>query len=559
MIAHWTVGSLTKVFHDDEPGSGAEAAIHLVAARNEKEDAQICLRSSCPVGKVSVECLALSGPGGACIPADCIQASFVGYVPVHENTRDTEACQTIRRAPAFFPDPFIEWPETSMNADQTQPIWVTVAVPEDAPAGQYRGAITVYADDQRIEVPLQVEVWPFAIPLKPSAWHTEWFFPVYLEQWYNIERFSTEWWEWMERVARDMGQHRQNVILTPLRDLVRITSADNGWSYDYANLDRWIEIFDRYGVAERIEGGHLGGRSGDWESQFQFSGLTVYDTEGVATETGPAPVDDPARQALLADFLTNLKKHLIGKGWYSRFILHQADEPIPANEESYRTMSAFVRHVLPDVSRIDAMMSDALEGCVEIRVPQLQELKEGLPYPGEELWSYTCLAPRGPYPNRFLDFASLKTRIIHWLNWRYGATGYLHWGYAAWGPWKGLRGRVDPWNSVTGGSEKLPLGRLPLPPGDTHVVYPGQQGICSSIRWEIVRKGMEDLEYLLLVEEGIRRVGKDSEAGTRAVQLLAHIRDGLLKNHSEYTRSEEALLDARRQMAETIVALDVSG
>ena len=283
--------------------------------------------------------------------------------------------------------------------------------------------------------------------------------------------------------------------------------------------------------------------------------MTVHDAHGVPTQLDSAPVDDPDRRALLSHFLKSLRDHLVRKGWWSRFILHQADEPIPPNEESYRVMSAFVRETLPDVPRIDAVMSEGLEGCIEIRVPQIQELREGMPLPEEELWSYTCLAPQGPYPNRFLDYASLKTRIIHWLNWRYNATGYLHWGYGAWRPWGGMKGRVDPWNSTTGSSEWLPLGKLRLPPGDTHVAYPGQEGICDSIRWEMVRKGMEDHEYLLLVEKGIQRAGAGSREGAAATALLDRIRCDMLKSHSEYTRSDAELLDAREKLAEAIIAL----
>jgi hypothetical protein len=218
-----------------------------------------------------------------------------------------------------------------------------------------------------------------------------------------------------------------------------------------------------------------------------------------------------------------------------------------------------VREVLPDVPRIDAVMADGLVGCIEIRVPQIQELHDGLAHEGEQLWSYTCLAPQGPYPNRFLDFSSLKTRIIPWLNWRYGATGYLHWGYAHWSAWAGSQGAVDPWSNATGGSERLPLARLGLPPGDPHVVYPGQAKVCNSIRWEMVRKGIEDHEYLVLVEAGIQRVGEDHPAAAQARALLAEIREQLLASHSTYTRSDQALLDARRRLAEAIVALQSAG
>ncbi len=121
------------------------------------------------------------------------------------------------------------------------------------------------------------------------------------------------------------------------------------------------------------------------------------------------------------------------------------------------------------------------------RPPSTTELRTARPWalPGEELWCYTCLAPQGPYPNRFLDFSSLKTRIIHWLNWRYGSIGYLHWGYAAWHPWGGLKGRVDPWNSATGGSEKLPWGGWACRPATPTWPTPGRRAsaLRSVGRW----------------------------------------------------------------------------
>lgn len=557
MITCWVDDSLRKVFQDDEPRPDAGRAISLAAARNEREDVQICLRSDSPYREVRVQVSELVGPDGVSIPAAAATADFVGYVPLFENTADNgEGRHIIRQAPGFFPDPFLEWPVVSLQPNRTQPIWITVSVPENAAAGTYRGTVTISADGEDIAVPLALEVWPFTLPRKTSMWNTNWFTTSCLEEWYGLERFSEEWWTWVDRVARNMGEHRHNTILTPLFSLIRITRQDGGFSFEYANLDRWIETFDRHGVAERIEGSHLGGRGGDWESAFVFASVTVYGEDGNAERLPQAPVDDPERRALLREFLTALKAHLVERGWWERFILHQADEPVPANEASYRQMADFVREVLADVPRIDAVMAEGLVGCIEIRVPQIQELRDGVHVEGEELWSYTCLAPQGPYPNRFLDFSSLKTRIIPWLNWRYGATGYLHWGYAHWSAWGGSKGAVDPWSNATGGSERLPVGRLPLPPGDPHVVYPGQERICNSIRWEMVRKGTEDYEYLRLVEQGIARLGEGHPVAARARALLQEIAAELLASHSEYTRSDAALQDARRRLAAMIIELE---
>lgn len=559
MLIHWVEDSLKKVFQDDGPSAEATYRVRLAAARNEREDVQICLRSSQGVAEVRVELSALHGPGGASIPAECLTADFVGYVPVFENTRDNgQGEHIIRRAPAFFPDPFLEWPTALLQPNRTQPIWITVAVPADAAPGEYTGNLTIKADAQTVTVPLALEVWPFSVPQKTSMWNTNWFSTQCLEEWYRVERFSEEWWQWVEKVARNMGEHRHNTILTPLFALIRTRRHGGEYAFDYRNLDRWIETFDRYGVAECIEGGHLGGRSGGWESDFVFGGLTVEHEDGSSERLPSAPVDDPERRALLREFLTSLKVHLQERGWWERFIIHQADEPTPSNEASYRVMADFVRGVLPDVRRVDAVMAEGLVGCIEIRVPQIQEVHDGPRPEGEELWTYTCLAPQGPYPNRFLDFSSLKTRIIPWLNWRYGATGYLHWGYAHWSAWGGSKGPVDPWSNATGGSERLPLDRLPLPPGDPHVVYPGQEKICNSIRWEMARKGTEDYEYFMLVEQGLARLGEAHPAAAKAKALLDEIREQLLPTHASYTRSDAALQEARRRMAEAIIEMGVA-
>ncbi len=559
MLTWWVEHNLQNVFRNDGPSASATAAVSLAAARNECEDAQICLRSSRAVAQLRVELADLAGPAGAVLPAGRLTADFVGYVPVHENTADNGGgTQILRPAPDFFPDPFVEWPQIRLDPDLTQPIWLTIRVPADAAPGSYQGQVVVRADDDSFTVPVSLEVYPFALPQRNTMWHTNWFFISQIEDWYRLERFAEDWWGWVERVAANMGEHRQNTILTPLFDLIRTTRAGTGYTFDYAMFDRWVETFDRYGVADRIEGGHLGGRASDWTSEFVFCGLTVHGANGQAEKLPSAPIGDADRRALLTAFLRSLAEHLQAKGWSERFILHQADEPIPENLTSYQQLAAFVREAWPQVRRIDAIMSnEGLLDSVEIQVPQIQHLGHCQPPADGELWSYVCLAPQGPYPNRFLDFALLKTRLIPWVNWRYGAVGYLHWGYSAWHAWGGCQGPVDPWNSATGASDRLPTGRLRLPPGDPHIVYPGQEKLCNSIRWEAERKGHEDYEYLVLLSQRIA-AAPGTPAAEAANALLARIRDELLATNATYTRDADAILAARRELAAAILAFDVA-
>jgi hypothetical protein len=131
-----------------------------------------------------------------------------------------------------------------------------------------------------------------------------------------------------------------------------------------------------------------------------------------------------------------------------------------------------VKEWLPEVPRIDAVMSGGLEGYVDIRVPQIHETGPEVPrHPGEQMWSYVCLSPQGNYPNRFLDYPSIRNRIIFWLSWSLGLKGFLHWGYNYWSKWQQV------WVDVPISPGSTPPGYhvadRTAPAGDPFLVYPG--------------------------------------------------------------------------------------
>jgi hypothetical protein len=110
---------------------------------------------------------------------------------------------------------------------------------------------------------------------------------------------------------------------------------------------------------------------------------------------------------------------------------------------------------------------------------------------GDEIWFYTCLNPKGEYANRFIELPLIKTRILHWINYRYNIPGYLHWGFNFW------RGG-DPFDETT--AIQLESGTI-LPGGDAWICYPGDGKILSSIRLEAMRDGIVDYELLCMLGE----------------------------------------------------------
>ena len=111
----------------------ASPAASLSAARNDHEAVQIVVRPQQALKQLTAAAGALSGPGGATIPAENMQVLRVYYHRVRTPDRRDERA-------GRWPDalPPLNKP-IDLPAGKNQPLWVLVHVPKDAPAGRLRG------------------------------------------------------------------------------------------------------------------------------------------------------------------------------------------------------------------------------------------------------------------------------------------------------------------------------------------------------------------------------------------------------------------------------------
>ncbi len=178
------------------------------------------------------------------------------------------------------------------------------------------------------------------------------------------------------------------------------------------------------------------------------------------------------------------------------YLQHICDEPEPGNEKSYPELATFIKSLAPGIKVIEAVHSHGVNNTVDVWVPQLDFFQSDYPFykerltAGDEVWFYTCLAPQGDYANRFIELPLIKTRILHWINFRYGATGYLHWGWNFWSD--------DPYKETSG---IIPEAGNIMPGGDAFITYPQKGEILSSIRLEAMRDGIVDYELLSMLNE----------------------------------------------------------
>jgi hypothetical protein len=534
-VSAWPVDALVRVFPGDSPPAAPPAAPDLVAARNQHVALQVALRAQTRLEGVTAECRPLEGPRGA-LAAD-VRSQAVGLVVVGSHTDDVPAEELVGEAPGWYPDPLLDLPVT-LEPGRTRAVWVTIHVPKDAPAGLCRSAIIVrHGGRELARVPFTLRVVAAEVPAERTLRVTNWFRvdDRHAKQFWDAPQFSDAWWTVVGNLARVMAEYRQSVVLTPTLDLVELLPGEEP-RFGFGRFDRWVETFRRAGAIGFIEGEHLVGRAGGYDEPLV---VPVLLREGEEVRKVELPIDDPRVQPFLDAFLPALNRHLETKGWRAIYLQHVLDEPHGDEPDAYARVAALVRKHLPGVPTIDAIdahdVPEALREASDVWVPQLGRFDDQLALlaerqrAGHEVWFYTCLFPRGRYMNRLMDFPLLKTQLLHWLNFRYSLTGFLHWGWNFWGP--------EPLKNT---QPVINLNQTLLPSGDAFIVYPDRArlSVFPSVRLEARRAGIEDYEMLVALARRDRAVA-DALAREAVASFTDYVRDP-----SAFRRVEARLIEA---------------
>ncbi len=492
LVSFAYVDPLTKIFPETAYFGNQQAIAD--EARGEVASFQFAVRAALPIDDLTVAVTSLTDGTNQ---LDQIKTGFVEFVKVGRfapaPARDRLASQS-----GYFPDPIVEKPFVNLPPNQTQPIWISVNIPKDASPGKYLGQVIIKGklDGKSFSASksIQVQVYQPVID-KTSLWVTNWYTLDRLSMLNDgnpVEQFSDRYWELTEILAKKMAEYRQNVaLISPLR-LAQFSKTGDQWQFDFTHFNKMVRLFIDAGVIGRIEGGHIGGRLGNWDSDF---GIFI----PIVTDTGYTlqnkPLNDPGVKEFYQQFFQALFDDLHQHNWADIYMQHIADEPTDTNFQSYIDIATSVKSIIPDIKIIEACHTHNLQNVVDVWVPQLNFLDEGYDFykerqeQGDEVWFYTCLAPQGNYANRFIELPLIKTRILHWINFRYHIPGYLHWGLDFW--------RSDPFGETTGIITES--GNI-LPGGDAWIVYPAKNKLNSSIRLEAMRDGIEDYELLKMLE-----------------------------------------------------------
>jgi hypothetical protein len=471
-------------------------------------------------------------------------AGWVGYVRAGRSYNPPSK-DIIRSVSDYFPDPILTDSLFSIEASEIQPLWISVPIGLTSTPGLYKGTVEITGEinqnNQTWSKDFYIRVYPVTLsksPLFITNWssHFNASSLSMLNKGEEVETYSPLYWDLVKLTAEMMASHRQNVQrIFPVRSTL-YTYSNGKYSFDFSRFDKEIEIFSKAGALEKIEGGHLAWRSGAWDDPF-FVEVPLPDkgSSGKGAEDiklVKLPLEDERTKNFLDQFLPALKGHLEQIGWLDRYMQHIGDEPTAKNAPSYRAISDYVRRYLPGVKILDAVLtSRELAGTIDIWVPVLDVLHrdhkfyEELQKNGKEVWFYTCVGPRGNYANRFIELPLIQTRYLHWINYKYNLTGYLHWGLNFWE-------QNQLYKDASRNKGKLPAG-------DNCIIYPGNRKLYSSIRFEAMRDGIDDYQLLKMIE---KKNPKKSHEYVNAI----------IQNFNEYDGSITFFRSIRKEMLDLL-------
>jgi len=532
----WAAKPLIRIYKDTLPSDDAVGqSLEISCARNEAEGCMFGVRGSASIHNLRLEAADLVSERGI-VPKSSLKLGFVGCVPVPRNTSDTPLEELERLAPFDAPDPILDLERVDLEVDETQPCHFLVHVPNEAEPGDYHGHIKVSSSEAEALLPVLLHVYPIALPDLRSLYVTNWFSLDKISSAHKADLWSQEFWKALESWIALMAEYRQNVFWVPL-DTVRIFAKGGNYRFDFSVFDRYVKLLRKH-KADRIEIMHVARYT-------QWGGNEIALREfKVSSSAGDVQTENGAK--ILPHLLPALEKHLEDKGWLDKSMIHVADEPTEDGLKAWLDLSKVVHEYAPKIKRIDAIETVGFEDHLEVWVPTLHHFNDWMDHylkaaeEGYEVWFYTCLNPKGRYPNRFLDYPLFETRILHWINYAYGLKGFLHWGFNWW--------RNDPFG------EPDPS----LPPGDTHIAYPGKKGPTPSLRLEAMRDGLEDYEYLRLLEDEIVKIKRKLEGSAPSLPFerrALEICRKAVPSIAGHVRDPAVLMETRESIVNEIIDL----
>ena len=436
-------------------------------------------------------CVTADLPAGGCVTVDQLLCAHVGEnsAATTMTTTDYESvkhCVT-RRAPVDVYEvcrPLDRNPVLTVSGGGRAAFYIRVNAAADAEPGVYEGSIAITVGGEVLSLPVSLKLYETVVPpLADAAFHmVNWIYYDRLAAQNGVALYSDEYRAVLRAYLENELDMRNDYLMIPSGVPVR-NAEGRVVDFDFSGAafvgEMALEMGFRY-----IMGGFVA-RFEVWDEPEQY---LLWD-RGVGTSSV-----EGYRQLKL--YFTRAWECVCRNGWQDHYMQCLVDEPQFPNSQSYRALSCIARSRMPGVKIHDPVETTEIGGAIDVwAVKQAVYEKyidtyRALQEMGEEIWLYTCGFPAGSMMNRILDLPLNASRLPMWLCSKYGAKGFLHWGYH-------LHNPEGPGETCY----RIEDGRA-YPPGNSFCVYngydfdPEDRRPYYAVRGHAQRLGAYDCELL---------------------------------------------------------------
>ena len=282
-------------------------------------------------------------------------------------------------------------------------------------------------------------------------------------------------------------------------------------------------------------------------------------------------------KSAFSSYCRAVQHHLEEKGWLDEAFVYWFDEPDP---KDYEFVSNGFRKLKQHAPKLRRMLTEQVEPGL-IGGPNLwcpvshhydHETSEPRRAEGEAFWWYVCTGPKAPYCTLFIDHPATELRVWLWQTWQRKIEGILIWTTNYWtssaaypdslqNPYEDPMGWVSGYSTPAGTKRAWGNGdgRFIYPPESAADGKPGRpilDGPVDSIRWEMLRDGIEDYEYLAILKKLLEEKGdKLSKKKREEFEALLEVPAEITSDMVTFTKDPRTVEERRMEVARAIEQL----
>lgn len=424
---------------------------------------------------------------------------------------------------------------------ENRPIWVDIAIPSGTKPGIYSGTLTVTRNDQTVEtIKLETEVYKFSLPdetplitymnvnrgglagfyRKPSQSgeidsltqkYYDFLYSNRMEPWFN-DMLLPEVKLVDNKVQVIFQDERYRYYMNTLKTKRVLLNSNPGGLRALSGREQFNDAFGN-AVKSYISQVYTYFKKNGWEKRLVFN----------------SPIDEPGS---LEDY-ENTRK------WAT--LVHEAAKDVPF----LVTRTPVPPKNNPELGTFRGYVNNYSMHGNQLNDPDLKQVvKEEKANGGELTWYISC-DQKYPQPNYFIDAPAMDLVMVPWITARYNLDGILYWALNHWNE------VVNPWSNANTFRSGYICSKGFVLNGEGSLLYPGNftrqftgqpdvYGPVSSMRFELLREGIEDYVYLSM----LKKLGDNEFADNQVRELVIDVKT--------FSRSPEALYSVRKVLARRI-------